>query len=370
MVQSTLRDKVTVLTDIRLTFPSSILDATDPRFASCTKPYGEVRLNTSSDTVLTKQSDFETKIQQIQRDLLLKQVRFVDWTMFLASLCDDKMLRQLRDTNHKFLNWPDAMYTIFCHTDFLARSCNSNEELTAMNPTEGQSLRAFFDSLFDKATEVVHFPVHGNLFSKIKKTLAVEYPMLLTSSTMRLLTNADELRLFLHKHVPENVLYHAPKISPTTGLFAISNSVRVADTYRCTNGHCAKCQSRNSRLKPGYCINCSCSNCKQHRRRPTTAVRQTNYRINRISTITPDETFNSSVDDDDDADLTNATPIFASDPMLNPTDEDDEDSEFEAIGLPSAEYVHYGVVPDNDFSTEGNVTATPELQLNHINARP
>lgn len=366
-VSTQVSDKATVMTDIRLTFPSLVLDATDPRLASCTKPYGEVRLNTSSDTVLTTQSDFEPKIQQIQRDLLLKQVRFADWTMFLASLCDDKMLRKLRDPNHKFLNWSDALYTIFCHTDFLARSCKHNEELIAMNPAEGQSLRTYFDLLFDKAAEVVHFPVHGTLFSKIQKTLAAEYPMLLTSSTMRLLTNADELRMFLHKHLPENVLYHVPKVTSPTGLFAVSHNVRVADTYRCTNCHCTKCQSRNPRLKPGYCINCSCSNCKQHRRRPNTAATKSNFRINRISTVTPDETFNSSVVDD--ADFTNASPIFASDPMLNPTDEDDEDSEFETIDLPSAEYIHYGVIPDNDLPTEGNVTATTELQLNQIKAR-
>lgn len=105
-ISTSAHNNATVLADIHLAFPGLIIDSTDPRLLSCTKPYEEVRLNTNSDDFLNAQSDFETRIQRLQPDLLFKQVHFADWTMALASLCEDTMVRKLQKANHEFLNSP------------------------------------------------------------------------------------------------------------------------------------------------------------------------------------------------------------------------------------------------------------------------
>ncbi|KAG0653139.1 hypothetical protein C6P45_004330, partial [Maudiozyma exigua] len=104
----TTTNKETVLADLRQNFVGLILDENDPRLIGCTKTYGEVRFTPSAEEFLTTTSDFETKIRVIQRDLLYKKVRYADWTMHLATLCDDAMELALRGADTQFLSWSDA----------------------------------------------------------------------------------------------------------------------------------------------------------------------------------------------------------------------------------------------------------------------
>lgn len=84
-----------------------------------------------------------------------------------------------------------------------------------------------------KATKIVHFPVHGTIFYKIKTTFAIEYPLLLTSNNIRLTTNIEKLSVYFNKRHREDVLYQAPTgILSHLVFFAISKYVRIADTDR------------------------------------------------------------------------------------------------------------------------------------------
>lgn len=368
------------MADLRQNFIGLILDETDPRLIGCTKTYSEVRFTPSAEEFLTTTSDFETKIRVIQRDLLYKKVRYADWTMHLATLCDDAMELALRGPDNQFLSWSDAMYEIFAHTDFMLRSCDRLNELHALKPTTGQSFRAYFDLLFVKAETVRHFPVHGTLFAKIHEALKFDYPTLLTSQEMKRLDNVKQLRLFLFNHLPEHVVFQGKKDnSSTTSLFAIQGQGRrVADQYRCNNCHCPKCKTHASYLKEGYCINCSCPSCKKHRVKSTrygngykTSNTNPPMRINKLGAdnLMPQSDIGSPVSPPGSTvPEPQVYPIFASEEALNPNNEDNPDDEFESLDLPSAEYIHYGYIDDKSNELLQS-EATPSVNFSQIDAR-
>lgn len=184
-----------------------ILDENDELLARCTKEYAEVDIDIPCDKWITRHSDLEQELLNMQRQLVTTRVRFEDWNFHLSLLCDNELSHAIRGEDGHLLPWPQAVCEILRDIDFRDRSFQIMNELWITWPQTGELLRPFFQKFFSRAHMVTDFSIFPLCSWRVQQIICKRWPSPADRKKIQDLDCLLDLQEFVRNYVPSMMTY-------------------------------------------------------------------------------------------------------------------------------------------------------------------